>query len=212
MPQSSHRLARFLVFPASLRAGSLNYRLAFLTANLVEALGGEVDFGSMHEFDAPSYDQDVAELAGFPPGPTELARRLAASDAFVISSPEYNFSMPGGLKNAIDWVSRMRPQPFYERHALLMSASPSPVGGNRGLWALRVPLEHLGARLYPDMFALARADRAFDRAGRLVDPTLRRWFEGMVAGFIDWVEGCGEHPHARGEWREFLGEGRATPA
>lgn len=91
----------------------------------------------------------------------ELRRRLEANDAFVIVSPEYNSSMPGVLKNAIDWTSRHKPQPFNGRHALLLSASPSIVGGNRGLWALRIPLEHLGARVYPDMFSLAQAHEAF---------------------------------------------------
>jgi len=84
--------------------------------------------------------------------------------------------MPGLLKNAIDWVSRYEPQPFNERHALLLSASPSMVGGNRGLWALRVPLEHLGARVYPDMFSLAQAHKAFDAQGRLSDPRLQERF------------------------------------
>jgi len=78
------------------------------------------------------------------------------------------------LKNAIDWVSRYEPQPFNERNALLLSASPSMIGGNRGLWALRVPLEHLGARVYPDMFSLAQAHKAFDPQGRLSDPRLER--------------------------------------
>jgi NAD(P)H-dependent FMN reductase len=74
---------------------------------------------------------------GFSPGAKELRRRLGQADAFVISSPEYNFSMPGALKNVIDWVSRYGPQPFKGKHCLLMSASPSMAGGNRGLWALR---------------------------------------------------------------------------
>jgi chromate reductase, NAD(P)H dehydrogenase (quinone) len=75
------------------------------------------------------------------------------NDAFGIASPEYNASMPGLLKNAIGWVSRFRPQPFNEHHVLLISASPSMVGENRSLWSLRIPLEHLGARVYPDMFS-----------------------------------------------------------
>jgi GNAT superfamily N-acetyltransferase len=97
----------------------------------------------MAEFDCPSYNADVQRERGFPAGADELRRRLEASDAFVICSPEYNASMPGVLKNAVDWVSRFHPQPFHERHALLLSASPSMVGGNRGVWALRVPFEHL---------------------------------------------------------------------
>lgn len=130
---------RFLVFSASRRAASLNTRLARLAAGTIEQHGGRVDLGTMEEFDAPSYDEDVLDREGLPPGTEEFRRRLEANDAFVIASPEYNFSMPGSLKNAIDWVSRHRPQPFNERHGLLLSASPSMAGGNRGLWALRVP-------------------------------------------------------------------------
>ena len=117
---------RFLVFSASLREGSLNTRLAALAARTIEDNGGEVDLASMAEFDAPSFDADRQEAEGLPPGALELQRRLSAVDAFVISSPEYNASMPGVLKNAIDWVSRHQPQPFNEMHGLLMSASPSP--------------------------------------------------------------------------------------
>src|SRR5207248_11784865 len=110
----------------------------------------------------PSYDGDAEKESGIPPGAHELHRRLVASDAFVIVSPEYNASMPGVLKNAIDWTSRFRPQPFDTRQGLPLSASPSLAGRNRGLWALRIPLEHLGARVYPDMFSLAGAHKAFD--------------------------------------------------
>ncbi len=139
----------FLVFSASLQEGSLNTRLAELAAGAIDRNGGTVDFGLMAEFDCPSYNADVQRDQGFPAGADELRRRLEASDAFVICSPEYNASMPGVLKNAVDWVSRFHPQPVHERHALLLSASPPMVGGNRGVWALRVPFEHLGARIYP---------------------------------------------------------------
>jgi NAD(P)H-dependent FMN reductase len=137
---------RYLVFSASLRAGSLNTRLARLAAETIAANGGEVDLASMSEFDTPSYDQDVQAERGFPTGAETFRTRLERCHAFVVSSPEYNSSLPGLLKNAIDWVSRYRPQPFDERHGLLLSASPSMVGGNRGLWALRIPFEHLGQR------------------------------------------------------------------
>jgi NAD(P)H-dependent FMN reductase len=179
---------RFLVFSASLRSGSLNTALAKLAAVTIEANGGEVDVASMREFDAPSYNADVQDSEGFPPGATELHRRLEQCDGFVISSPEYNASMPGALKNAIDWVSRFTPQPFNERYGLLMSASPSMIGGYRGLWALRVPFEHLGARIYPDMFSLARAHGAFDGEGRLVGAALQERFAANIVNFMDAVE------------------------
>jgi NAD(P)H-dependent FMN reductase len=197
---------RFLVFSASLRQDSLNTRLAQLASLVLEANGGEVDRASMRDFDVPSYDGDVQDGEGFPPGAVEFQRRLEAADAFVISAPEYNASLPGLLKNAIDWVSRFRPQPFNERYGLLLSASPSMVGGNRGAWALRVPFEHLGARIYPDMFSLARAHAAFDAGGRLSDPQLQERFETNIRNFIDTVEAHKHYPCVKRAWVEYLGE------
>ena len=202
---------RFLVFAASLRRDSLNSKLAALAATAVEANGGEVDVASMRDFDAPSYDQDVQHEQGFPPGAEEFRRRLEACHGFVVASPEYNASMPGVLKNAIDWVSRFQPQPFNERHGLLMSASPSMSGGNRGLWALRVPFEHLGARLYPDMFSLAQAHLAFTPEGRIADSELQRRFDTNIVNFLDLVEASTHYPCVKRAWVEYLGE-RPEPA
>jgi chromate reductase, NAD(P)H dehydrogenase (quinone) len=197
---------RFLVFSASLRAGSLNTRLAQLAAEVIRANGGEVDLATMAAFAARSYDADVQASEGFPAEAEELRDRITASDAFVIASPEYNASMPGVLKNSIDWVSRFSPQPFNERHGLLMSASPSMVGGNRGLWALRVPLEHLGARVYPDMFSLAQAHNAFAEQERLVDGQLQERFQRTIIGFMDLVEASKHYPCVKTKWVEYLGE------
>ena len=197
---------RVLVFGASLRKDSLNARLAALAARCIEANGGAVDVAHMSDFDCPSYDQDVEASGSFPEHATELCRRLKASDAFVIASPEYNASMPGVLKNAIDWVSRMRPQPFNGKQALLLSASPSMVGGNRGLWSLRVPLEHLGARVYPDMFSLAQAHEALGADGRIANQMLQKRFEDTIRCFMDLVEAAKHYPALRKQWVEFLGE------
>jgi chromate reductase len=197
---------RFLVFGAALRSGSLNRRLAELAAETVVANGGAVDLRAMSDFDASSFDADVQEHSGFPAGAELLRDCISTNDAFVVASPEHNASMPGALKNAIDWVSRFSPQPFNEKHGLLLSASPSMVGGNRGLWALRVPLEHLGARVYPDMFSLARAHQAFDSGGHLADRELENRFEGLITGFMDLVEASKHYPCAKTKWVEYLGE------
>ena len=145
-PQAASRRepVRFLVFSASLRADSLNTCLARLATAAIEVNGGSADLRPMADFETPTYNADSQEADGFPPGADRLRECVQTSDAFVISSPEYNSSMPGGLKNALDWVSRSRPQPFNEKHCLLLSASPSMVGGNRGLWSLRVPLDTSG--------------------------------------------------------------------
>lgn len=202
---------RFLVFGASLRADSLNGRLAQLAADTVEANGGIVDSTSMPDFETPSYNSDVQADDGFPPGADRLRECIQMNDAFVISSPEYNASMPGLLKNTIDWVSRFSPQPFNEKHGLVLSASPSMVGGNRGAWALRVPFEHLGARIYPDMFSLAQAHKAFDEDGKIADAQLQERFESTIVGFMDLAEASKHYPCVKTKWVEYLGE-RPDPA
>ncbi len=196
---------KVLVFAASLRADSLNKKLASLAARVAERHGATVDLASMHDFDVPLYDGDVESTQGIPKGAEELRRRLLENDAFIIASPEYNGSMPGTIKNLIDWTSRFRPQPFDGRHALLMSASPSLVGGNRGLWALRMPLEHLGARVFPDMFSLSMAHKAFE-GDDIADPALRARFDKNVQTFLSLAEAARHYPCIKKAWVEFLGE------
>ena len=196
---------KVLVFGASLRADSLNRKLAALAARIAEQSGATVDHASMRDFDVPSYDGDLEKEQGIPKGAEELRRRLLASDAFIVSSPEYNGSMPGLFKNLIDWTSRYRPQPFDGKHGLLLSASPSMVGGNRGLWALRMPLEHLGARIYPDMFSLAQAHKALVE-GDIADAALRARFDKNLQAFLSLAEAAKHYPCIKRAWVEFLGE------
>ena len=200
------RDVRFLVLGASLSSKSLNNRLASLAADVVERKGGTVDRAVIGDFDCPFYDADLEADTGQPVGAHRFCERLKKADALIVASPEYNASMPGAIKNLVDWVSRFRPQPFNGRQALLLSASPSMVGGNRGLWALRIPFEHLGMRVYPDMFSLAQAHQAFADDGRLANATLQQRFEGTVDCFMDLVEAAKHYPGLKKQWVEFLGE------
>jgi chromate reductase, NAD(P)H dehydrogenase (quinone) len=202
---------RILILSASLRRPSLNARLADLTSHCIAANDGTVTLKCMADFEMPPYDQDVQEQDGFPAGADRLRGVLEDNDAFVIVSPEYNASMPGSLKNAIDWLSRFQPQPFSERQSMLLSASPSMAGGNRGLWSLRVPLEHLGSRVYPDMFSLAQAHQAFDDEGNLVSRELHKRLDETIIAFMDLVEASKHYPCAKRVWVEYLGE-RPDPA
>jgi len=197
---------RLLVFGASLREGSMNDRLASLGATVAEDKGASVERATMSQFECPAYDMDVEISTGLPAGAQALHDKLVSVDGFMIASPEYNASMSGVLKNTIDWVSRFRPQPFNGKQGFLMAASPSMTGGKIGLWALRQPLEHLGARTYPDMFALAQAHHAFDDRGRIADAKLQNWFETTIECFIDLVEASKHYPHLKKQWVEFLGE------
>ena len=197
---------RFLVISASLRNNSLNTQLAQLAARVIESHGGKAEYANMSEFDCPSYNQDLEPANVLPAGANEFRKRLLANDAFIMASPEYNGSMPGFVKNTIDWVSRFRPQPFNERNALLMSASPSMAGGNRALWSLRIPFEHLGARVYPNMFSLAMAHKAFSPEGDIADKTLQKRFEDNLIAFMSLVEASKNYPCIKKAWVEFLGE------
>jgi chromate reductase, NAD(P)H dehydrogenase (quinone) len=176
---------RLLAFAASLRRGSVNRKLLALAVDIARADGAEVDVAEFAEFDMPLFNADLQEASGFPVGTEELARRVRGADGMLIASPEYNFSLPGTLKNAIDWVSRIRPMPLRGKSGFLMAASGTGVGGTRGLWQLRIPLEGLGVVVNPDMFSLPNAPDAFDENGRLKDPRAAERLGRLIPGYLD---------------------------
>lgn len=179
---------KVLAFAASLRKSSLNKKLITLAAEIARAEEADVDLADFSEFDMPLYNGDEDQAQGLPAGAKELKRRVEWADALIISVPEYNYSIPGTLKNAIDWVSRSRPMPWRGRSVYLMSASPSPMGGIRGLWQTRIPLEGCGSIVFPDMFALAQAHEAFNEAGRLKDAGLAARLQKELVGFLRLAE------------------------
>jgi NAD(P)H-dependent FMN reductase len=178
-------LPKLLAFAASLRRGSWNRKLVHLAADLAREAGAEVDLADFREFDMPLYDADLHAASGIPAGAEEMGRRIGAADGLLIASPEYNYSIPGTLKNAIDWVSRIRPVPFRGRSGMLLSASNGQVGGVRGLWQLRIPLEGLGVLLHPDMYTLPWADKAFGPDGRLTDVERQGRLVAMVRAYVE---------------------------
>jgi NAD(P)H-dependent FMN reductase len=187
---------RVLAFAASLRQGSLNQKLITVAADIARRVGAEVDLADFHDFEMPLYDDDLNAQIGLPTGAMALRRRLEWADSVMISAPEYNYSISGVLKNAIDWVSRARPMPWRGKSVFLMSASPSPMGGIRGLWQTRVPLEGCGSLVFPDMFALSNAHQAFDASGRLRDKAVAERLVREVVGFVRLAEAlvpiCGQ--------------------
>jgi chromate reductase len=188
MPDATiRRKVRVLIFAAALRAGSLNRKLAGIVSERLAARGAGVDHADFREFEMPMYDGDLEVASGLPEGARRLIDRIRAVDAFAISSPEYNFSIPGTLKNAIDWTSRARPIVWTGKPGLILTASPSMVGGQRSAWSLRVPLEALGAVLYPDMFSLAQADQKFDADGRLQDEKLSKRLDTVLDRFVEFA-------------------------
>lgn len=174
---------KVLAFAASLRQGSLNRKLVAAAAAIAREHGADVDLVDFRAFDMPLYDGDL-DAKGKPPGAQRLIDAVRAADALLIATPEYNYSIAGPLKNAIDWVSRARPMPWRGKGVYLLSASTGPIGGIRGLWQTRIPLEGCGAFVFPDMFALPNAGTAFDDAGHLVDPDRAARLRAELSAFL----------------------------
>lgn len=178
---------KLMLLAASLRKDSCNKKLIRFVNKILLEKNFQPKLFDFRDFELPIYDDDVKQQYGIHENAKKFIAEMFAHDAVIISSPEYNFSMPGTLKNLIDWVSRQEPMPFRKRKFLLMSASPSLVGGNRGLWATRVPLECCGAIVYPDMFSLASAYDAFQENGDLKDEKLQNRLQKNLMEFCEFV-------------------------
>jgi len=166
---------RLITLAGSTRATSVNKKLARLAADRAQGAGADAAFLDLADYPMPIYDGDLEDSQGMPEAAHELKARLRASDGFLIVSPEYNSSLPPVLKNALDWVSRRESadEPFLAAYrgkvAALMAASPSGMGGMRGLVPLRMMLGNIGVHVVPDQFTLPRAFDAFDEADGLAD-------------------------------------------
>jgi chromate reductase len=135
-----------LVICGSLRKGSYNAALARMLPALAPAgmkLRSAPSFANL-----PIYDYDIQAAGGFPPEANAWADAIRGADALIIVTPEYNWSIPGGLKNAIDWVSRMKDQPFKDKPVALQSAAGGILGGSRAQYHLRQCLTSVDAILF----------------------------------------------------------------
>jgi len=170
------RFVRIVTFCGSIRGGSLNRKLL---AQAIEVLrpSAEIDAAELRDVPLPIYDGDLETSSGVPDPAQRLADRIAAADGLVIACPEYNNSIPGSVKNAIDWMSRLKPQPFKGKPVLLLGASPGAYGAIRSQVALRQVMTSLLAVLVPSQVALPHADQAFEADGRLKDPKVRASIE-----------------------------------
>ncbi len=165
-----------LGIPGALRAASTNRLL------LAEARRA---FGEAAQTEAnlrlPLYDGDLEDSHGIPAEVQVLADQIAAADAVVIATPEYNKSFPGVLKNALDWVSRTKGAPFRDTPVAILSAADGRGGGDRSQFALRLALTPFRPRLLtgPEVM-VADASHAFDADGLLIDPRYRRALDDLM--------------------------------
>ena len=137
----------------SLRQGSFNRMLMQALASLAPTGMSIKEAPSFADF--PLYNADIQNGPGFPAAVGTLAEAIRAADGVIFCTPEYNFSIPGGLKNAIDWVSRLPNQPFAGKPVAIQSASPGPLGGARVQYDMRRTMVFLDALTLnkPEIFA-----------------------------------------------------------
>lgn len=180
------KACKILALAGSLRHDSFNKKLVKIAAAGARKAGAEVTIVDLSDYRLPLYDGDEEAKSGLPAKAIELKKLFIEHHGFLFASPEYNSSISGVFKNAIDWVSRPeKTDPVYlvafkEKVGAVMSASPGALGGLRGLVHTRDILENIGVLVIPDQVAVVDASHAFNEQGQLKD-----------AGQLDKVMGLG---------------------
>lgn len=172
----------------SLRRASLNMAALRLAGELMPA---SMALSIVSWRDVPVFDGDVF-AQGLPPAVAALRERIRRADAVLIATPEYNFSVPGGLKNVLDWTSRGDDQPWAHKPVAMLSASPGPLGGARVQYDLRKVMLYLNAMVLakPEIF-IAQAAGKFDADGRCTDATTRKFVGDQMTAFERWIAAVG---------------------
>jgi chromate reductase len=139
--------------------------------------------------DFPLYNADIQNSTGFPAPVNALADAIRAADGVIFCTPEYNFTIPGGLKNAIDWVSRLPNQPFAGKPVALQSASPGPVGGARVQYDMRKAMAFLDAFVLnkPEIFIGICAAKFDEKSGELKDEATRGFIKQQLAALATFI-------------------------
>jgi chromate reductase, NAD(P)H dehydrogenase (quinone) len=177
-----------LTICGSLRKGSYNRMV-------MNALPGLAPAGMSFK-EAPSYaafplfNADDMNATGFPAPVNAMADAIRAADGVIITTPEYNYSLPGALKNAIDWVSRLKDQPFGGKPVAIQSASPGPLGGGRVQYHLRTMLVFLNSLVFntPEVFVGNCMQKIDDKTGEITDEATRGFITKQLAGFATFIE------------------------
>jgi chromate reductase, NAD(P)H dehydrogenase (quinone) len=181
---SDTRATNVLAICGSLRTGSYN-RAALRTAIELKPPGMTIETAEIGAI--PLYDEDVC-AQGFPAPVETLRRQIAAADALLFVTPEYNYSMPGVLKNAIDWASRPPDQPFAGKPVAMMGASAGIGGTVRAQYDLRRSCVFLDMHPLnrPEVF-IGTAQTKFDASGRLTDDVARGLIRDLLVALEQWT-------------------------
>jgi chromate reductase, NAD(P)H dehydrogenase (quinone) len=184
MPQDAP--LRFVIMLGSLRKGSFNAAIARALPMLAPEGVTITPLGSVGDF--PLYNHDV-QLEGFPPAVLAMGEAIDKADGVIIVTPEYNHTIPGVLKNAIDWISRLPDQPFAAKPIALESASQGLWGGLRAQLALRQMFVFLDGRVVskPEIIIPQVQTKVDPATGELTDPATRGFIADQLKAFAAFV-------------------------
>ena len=164
-----------------------SFRAASNNTGLLRAASGFAPDGIdiLNYSEIPIYNGDDEAASGAPARAIEIAETIGQADGLMIACPEYNFSIPGGLKNLIDWLSRIRPMPFVGKPTAILGAAPGPIGTARVQYDLRKVLSALDADLVtkPEVF-VGLSGSKFDGNGDLTDDTSREFVGKLVEALV----------------------------
>jgi chromate reductase len=171
----------------SLRKGSYNRMVMNALPGLAPAGMSIREAPPFTEF--PLYNADIQNSTGFPGPVNALGDAIRAADGVIFVTPEYNFTIPGGLKNAIDWVSRLPNQPLAGKPVALQSASPGPVGGARVQYDMRKAMAFLDAFVLnrPEIFVGGCMGKIDEKTGAITDASTRDFIKQQLAAFAVYI-------------------------
>lgn len=183
---------KILAFAGSTREQSYNKKLVKIAAEAARNAGATVTYIDLRDLPLPLFDEDLEKANGLPENALQLKELFKSHDGLLISAPEYNSSISGVLKNAIDWVSRPHAgeKPlgcFTDKVAGLMSASPGQLGGLRGLVTVRSILGNIQVHVHHHQVAIPKAHEAFDDTGRLKNPDQQASVEKLAASVVHMI-------------------------
>lgn len=181
-----------LAFAGSTRKESFNRKLLAEAVELGRQAGLDIEHIELADYPMPLMDEDLEAEHGQPPNATAIRNMMLECDGLLLACPEYNSSITPPMKNVIDWVSR-KPggggglEPYENKKALLLGASPGKLGGRRAVAAVRSILGNIGVDVFDEDFTVPRAGDAFDDRGRLSDAGFRDTLRQTVHSFAQFM-------------------------
>lgn len=179
-----------LMFAGSLGSKSLNKKLLSVVRKiLLKSTDCEIELIDLKSFNIPLLNEDDEEMLGIPHGVIQLNTKILFADALIISTPEYNGMLSGVLKNAIDWLSRIKPLGMTKKQILLMGATKGSQKSINGIQNAKVPFESLENFVYPKVFRLTHAQDAFLEGAKLKDEDKEETLSRLLTSFVVHCQG-----------------------